>query len=331
MRTRRLGETDLELTMVGLGTFAIGGPDWHAGWGPQDDSDSIAAIRRALELGINWIDTAPVYGLGKAEAIVREALRGVAEKPIIATKLGLIWDRSRNVSHSLKRNSVRREVEDSLKRLGVDTIDLYQIHWPNPDEDLEEAWTTMAELIDQGKVRYIGVSNCSVGQMKRLQSLHPVASLQPPYSMVIRDIEHSIIPYCGSHHIGIIPYSPMQRGLLTGKYTRENINTLDERDHRLREPYFQEPELSVNLQLVEGLKPIAEENGSSLAQLSVAWVLRKPEVTAAIVGARRPSQIDETAPAAEWVLSEEDIETIDRLLEERDQRMRAIKNMEGSK
>jgi aryl-alcohol dehydrogenase-like predicted oxidoreductase len=319
MRTKRLGKTELELTTIGLGTFAIGGPEWHAGWGPQDDSDSIAAIRRALELGINWIDTAPVYGLGKAEDIVREALQGVSEKPIIATKLGLIWDRKRNVSHMLKRESVRREIEASLKRLAVDVIDLYQIHWPIPDEDLEEAWTTMAELVDAGKVRYIGVSNCSVSQMKRLQSIHPIASLQPPYSMIIPDIEDDILPFCGSQQIGVIPYSPMQRGLLTGKYTKQNINDLDREDHRLKEPYFQEPELSINLQLVEGLKPIAERNNKSLAQLSIAWVLRRPEVTAAIVGSRRPSQIEETAPAGDWTLSDQDIQAIDGLLKERGQ------------
>jgi aryl-alcohol dehydrogenase-like predicted oxidoreductase len=324
MRTRRLGKTDLELTTIGLGTFAIGGPEWHAGWGPQDDGDSIAAIRRALELGINWIDTAPVYGLGKAEEIVGEALQGVSLRPIIATKLGLTWDRDRNVSHVLKRDSVRREVEASLKRLEVDVIDLYQIHWPIPDEDLEEAWTAMAEMVDAGKVRYIGVSNCSVSQMKRLQYIHPIASLQPPYSMIIHDIEDEILPYCGSQKIGVIPYSPMQRGLLTGKYTKRSINDLDREDHRLKEPYFQEPELSINLQLVEGLKPIAEKNGKSLAELSIAWVLRKPEVTSAIVGARRPSQIEETAPAGDWTLSEEDVGAIDRLLKERDKRIRKL-------
>jgi len=329
MDKRKLGNSTMEISRIGFGAWAIGGV-WTYGWGPQDDAESIKTIHEALDRGVNWIDTAAAYGLGHSEEVVGNALRERSDKPFVFTKCGIVWDEKNNVSNTIEGASIRREIEASLKRLDVDVIDLYQIHWPNPDDDLEEAWATMAELIDQGKVRYIGVSNCSVGQMKRLQSLHPVASLQPPYSMVIRDVERNIIPYCGSQHIGIIPYSPMQRGLLTGKYTRENINSLDKRDHRLREPYFQEPELSVNLQLVEGLKPIAEENGRSLAQLAVAWVLRKFEVTAAIVGARRPSQIEETAPAAEWELSDEDIETIDALLEEREQRMREIKNSEGS-
>lgn len=321
MRTKRLGNTDLELTTVGLGTFAIGGPDWDAGWGPQDDHDSITAIQKALDMGINWIDTAPVYGLGKAEEIVREALKDVKEKPIIATKLGLVWDENRNISGTLKRDSVRKEVDASLHRLGTDVIDLYQIHWPNPDVDLEEAWTEMAALVEEGKVRYIGVSNCSVEQMERLQSILPVASLQPPYSMIIRDIEKDILPYCGKKNIGVIPYSPMQRGLLTGKYTKESIQKLDRKDHRLGEPYFQEPEFSVNLKLVDRLKPIAERNGKSLAQLAIAWVLRRPEVTAAIVGARRPSQVEETVIAGNWILSNDDISEIDKLLKERDEEL----------
>ena len=324
MKTRRLGNTDLELTTIGLGTFAIGGPDWPAGWGPQDDNDSIAAIRRALELGINWIDTAPVYGLGKAEEIVRKALKGLSVKPIIATKLGLVWDENRNITNILKKKSVQREVEASLERLGIDVIDLYQIHWPNPDEDLEEAWTTLAKLVEEGKVRYIGVSNCSTSQMERLQSIHPVASLQPPYSMIIRDVEEEILPYCGSKNIGVIPYSPMQRGLLTGKYTKESVKNLDRKDHRLREPYFQEPELSVNLRFVGRLRPIAEKNSKTLAQLAIAWVLRRTEVTAAIVGARTPFQIEAITGNGDWVLDNEDIRTIDGLLKERDREIRAL-------
>ena len=324
MRTKKLGNTDLELTSIGLGTFAIGGPDWDAGWGPQDDHDSITTIQRALELGINWIDTAPVYGLGKAEEVVREALRGAKEKPFIATKLGLVWDENRAISNRLKKESVRKEVEASLGRLGIDVIDLYQIHWPVPDEDLEEAWTEMAKLVEEGLVRYIGVSNFSVGQMKRMQAIHPIASLQPPYSMIIRDIEEEIIAYCGAHKIGIIPYRPMQRGLLTGKYNKESIKKLDSKDHRLGEPYFQEPELSVNLHFVNQLKPIAERNERSLAQLAIAWVLRKPEVTAAIVGARRPSQVDEIVKAGDWILSRDDTNEIDELLKERDNKLKTV-------
>ena len=324
MRTRKLGNTDLELTSIGLGTFAIGGPDWDAGWGPQDDHDSITTIQRALELGINWIDTAPVYGLGKAEEVVCEALRGAKEKPLIATKLGLVWDENRAISNRLKKESVRKEVEASLGRLGIDVIDLYQIHWPVPDGDLEEAWTEMAKLVEEGLVRYIGVSNFSVGQMKRMQAIHPIASLQPPYSMIIRDIEEEILAYCGANNIGIIPYSPMQRGLLTGKYNKESIKKLDSKDHRLGEPYFQEPELSVNLHFVNQLKPIAERNERSLAQLAIAWVLRKPEVTAAIVGARRPSQVDEIVKAGDWILSRDDTNEIDELLKERDNKLKTV-------
>ncbi len=325
MITKKLGHTDLELTVVGLGTFAMGGPDWRAGWGPQDDKDSISAIRKALEAGVNWIDTAPVYGLGKAEEIVYEALKGIEKKPIIATKLGLVWDENRNVINRLKKQSIRKEVDASLKRLGIDVIDLYQIHWPNPDSDIEEAWTTMADLVENGKVRYIGVSNFDVGQMERVKSIHPIASLQPPYSMIIRDVEDEILDYCGKNNIGVIPYSPMQRGLLTGKFSKERVERLDKRDHRLREPYFQEPELSINLKFVDRLKPIAEKNNKSLAQLSIAWVLRRKEITAAIVGARRPSQIEETVGAGDWMLNEEDREAIDLLLQEREEEIGKIK------
>lgn len=325
MKTRKLGWTDLEITRIGLGTFAIGGPDWRAGWGPQDDNESIDAIRRAIELGVNWIDTAPVYGLGKAEKIVREALKGVTRKPILATKCGLVWEQGGRISGRLKKESIRQEVEDSLKRLGVDVIDLYQIHWPNPDEDLEEAWSAMADLVEEGKVRYIGVSNCSVAQLERLKNIHPIASLQPPYSMILREIEEEILPYCGSHNIGVIPYSPMQRGLLTGKYTKESVKKLDKRDHRLKEPYFQEPELSIHLKYIERLRPIAERNKRTLAELAIAWVLRRPEVTAAIVGARRPSQIEGTVKAGDWNLSENDILEIDKLLAERDKALKSVK------
>jgi len=325
MKTKKLGWTDLEITRVGLGTFAIGGPEWHAGWGPQDDNDSINTIRRAIELGVNWIDTAPVYGLGKSEEMVGEALKGVTKKPIIATKCGLVWDKARNVSGRLKKKSVRQEVEDSLRRLGIDVIDLYQIHWPNPDEDLEEAWSTMSDLVKEGKLRYIGVSNCRVAQLERLKDIHPVASLQPPYSMILREVEKEILPYCESHNIGVIPYSPMQRGLLTGKYTKESIKKLDNKDHRLQEPYFQEPELSIHLKYIERLRPIAERNNRTLAELAIAWVLRRSEVTAAIVGARRPSQIEGTVAAGGWEIGEKDILEIDKLLTERDKELNVVK------
>ncbi|HIC88658.1 MAG TPA: aldo/keto reductase [Anaerolineae bacterium] len=320
MQKRKLGYTDLRLTTVGLGTWAIGGSGWPYAWGPQDDADSIATIRRALDLGINWIDTAPAYGLGHSEEIVGKAIAGRRDEVVLATKCGLVWDKgSTTLSGRLKADSIRREVEASLHRLNVDVIDLYQIHWPNPDEDIEEAWSTIADLIREGKVRYGGVSNFSVEQLKRIQPIHPVASLQPPYSMLKRGIEAELLPYCAANDIGVIVYSPMQTGLLTGKFTRERVKNLPDDDWRRRSPYFLEPQLSANLELVEGLRPIAERNGMTVAQLAIAWVLRRPEVTAAIVGARRPPQIEETVKAGDRALSAKDIAEIETLLRKREQ------------
>jgi aryl-alcohol dehydrogenase-like predicted oxidoreductase len=335
MQTRRLGYSDLHLTTVGLGTWAIGGGGWAYGWGPQDDAESIAAIHRALDLGINWIDTAAVYGLGHSEEIIGRAIRstgsgrraGRRDEVVIATKCGLVWDEGSTTPYGrLKAESVRREVEASLRRLNVETIDLYQIHWPDPDADIEEAWGVIADLIREGKVRYGGVSNFSVEQLKRVQAIHPVTSLQPPYSMLRRGIEEDLLAYCAANDIGVIVYSPMQAGLLTGKFTPERVARLPDDDWRKRNPHFREPELGANLALVEKLRPIAERNGRTVAQLAIAWVLRRPlrlrsgqaEVTAAIVGARRPSQIEETAPAGDWVLSAEDVSEIDALLAERE-------------
>jgi aryl-alcohol dehydrogenase-like predicted oxidoreductase len=327
MQTRKLGYSDLHLTTVGLGTWAIGGGGWAWGWGPQDDAESIAAIRRALDLGINWIDTAAVYGLGHSEEIVGQAIAGRRDEVTIATKCGMVWDEGRRGrGHPaptpygrLKAESVRREAEASLRRLNVEVIDLYQIHWPDPDADIDEAWGIIADLIREGKVRYGGVSNFSVEQLKRVQAIHPVASLQPPYSMLRRGIEEDLLPYCAANNIGVVVYSPMQAGLLTGKFTKERVASLPDEDWRKQSSYFQEPELSANLALVEKLRPIAERNGRTVAQLSIAWVLRRPEVTAAIVGARRPSQIEETAPAGDWTFSVEDITEIDALLTKREQ------------
>jgi aryl-alcohol dehydrogenase-like predicted oxidoreductase len=318
VQTRKLGYSDLNLTTVGLGTWAIGG-EWQWGWGPQDDEESIAAIQRALDLGINWIDTAPAYGVGHSEEIVGKAIAGRRDQITIATKCGMVWDEgSTTVYRSLKAASVRREVEDSLRRLNVDGIDLYQIHWPIPDEDIEEAWGAIADMIGEGKVRYAGASNFSVAQLKRVQAIHPVASLQPPYSMLRRDVEQELLPYCAANDIGVVAYSPMQAGLLTGKFSKARVSNLPDGDWRKQNPIFREPQLSVNLALVEKLRPIAERNGRTPAQLAIAWVLRRSELTAAIVGARRPSQIEGTAPAGDWTLSQEDIAEIDALLEERD-------------
>jgi aryl-alcohol dehydrogenase-like predicted oxidoreductase len=318
MRTRKLGGTGLDLSVIGLGTFAIGGGDWAYGWGPQDDRESIAAILRALDRGINWIDTAPVYGCGHSEEIVGKAIKGLSSKPIIATKCGILCDKDRDIFFHLSRESIRAEVEASLRRLNIDVIDLYQIHWPNPDRDIEEAWDTIAELVKEGKVRYAGVSNFNIEQLKRIQSIHPVASLQPPYSMLDRNIEDKMLDYCRQNNMGVIVYSPMQQGLLSGKFTRERLQNLPPGDLRHRDPHFQEPQFSANLELAEGLYSIARKSGRTVAQLAIAWVLRRPELTAAIVGARRPSQIEETVLAGDWVLSAEDISAIDRLIDKRE-------------
>ncbi len=315
MQFRKLGFTDLELSTVGLGTWAIGG-EWKFGWGPQDDRDSIATIQRAIELGINWIDTAAVYGLGRSEEVVGEAVKGMSRRPIIATKCG----RRRidgDIVGILTPQSVREEAENSLRRLQVDVIDLYQIHWPDPEDQIEEGWATIADLIKEGKVRYGGVSNFNIEQLKRIQPIHPVASLQPPYSMLQRGVEDRLLDYCAENQIGVIAYSPMQKGLLTGAITRERMAAMPESDHRRRDAMFQEPQLSVNLDLVEGLERIAARKGMTVAQLAIAWVLRRPEVTAAIVGGRKPDQIEETVKAADFNLTQDEAAEIEALLQER--------------
>jgi aryl-alcohol dehydrogenase-like predicted oxidoreductase len=317
MQTRKLGWTDLDLTTIGYGSWALGGGDWAWSWGPQDDQDSVATILRAMELGVNWIDTAAIYGLGHSEEVVGRALKKLPRRPILATKCSLVWDSAKNVSGRLKKESVRAEIEASLRRLGVDEIDLYQIHWPDPETDIEEGWSAMADLVKEGKVRYIGVSNFSVEQLKRIQPIHRIASLQPPYSMLKRDIESELLGYCAANQIGVVVYSPMQKGLLTGKI-QERLRHLAADDHRQQDPDFQNPRLKVHLGLVERLSPIAARNGKSVAELAIAWVLRRPEVTAAIVGARQPSQIEETVAAGDWVLTKEDIQTLDKLLSDHD-------------
>ncbi len=324
MQYRKLGWTDLNLSVIGFGSWALGGSGWRYSWGPQDDEDSIKAIHRAMDLGVNWIDTAAVYGLGHSEEIVGKAIKGLSNRPIIATKCSRVWDEDGNIRGDLTRESIRREVEASLKRLQVDVIDLYQIHWPDPEEYIEEGWSAMAELVKEGKVRYIGVSNFNVEQMKRIEKIHPIASLQPPYSMLRRGIEEEILPYCKEKNIGVVVYSPMQKGLLTGKYNVETVKNLAPDDHRRNDPMFKEPQLSINVELVEKLKKLSEKYGKTPGQLAIAWVLRRPEVTSAIVGIRRPSQIEELIPAADWNLSKEDIELIETWLKEREER---IKNL----
>ncbi len=316
MQTRQLGFTDLHLTTVGLGTWAIGGP-WQWGWGPQDDADSVSAIQQALDLGINWIDTAPAYGLGHSEEVVGQAIQGRKDGLIIATKCGRVWDdpSSGQIHGSLQAWSIRQEVEESLRRLDIDVIDLFQIHWPQPDEDIEQAWEEIARLVEVGKIRYAGASNFSVDQLKRVQSIHPVASLQPPFSMIRRDIEHELLPYCAEQNIGVIAYSPMQTGLLTGAFNQERLASLPAEDMRHHQADFQEPAFTAILDLVDQLRPIAEGNGRSLAELAIAWVLSRPGVTAAIVGARRPEQIVQTAPAADWQLTPAELVQIEDLLQ----------------
>jgi len=320
MRTRRLGNTDLELTVVGLGTWAIGGP-WQYGWGPQDENEAIAAIVKAIDLGINWIDTAAIYGCGHSEELVGRALKQTKVKPIIATKCSLLWNNKKEKIGCLKAESIRKECEESLKRLGVEVIDLYQMHWPDPEKDIEEGWGEMARLQKQGKVRYIGVCNYNTAQLDRIRKIAPVASLQPPYSMIRRGVEAELLPYCAKNNIGVVAYSPMQRGLLTGKFSKKRLGELAPDDHRLKSRDYQEPEFSATLALVDKLRPIAERNKRTLAQLAIAWVLRRPEVTAAIVGARKPSQIVETAPAGDWNLTKNDIAEIEKLLAESENKL----------
>ncbi|HWQ56604.1 MAG TPA: aldo/keto reductase [Bryobacteraceae bacterium] len=311
MQKRRLGNSDLEITPIGIGAWAIGGGGWQYAWGPQDDNASIDAIRTALDAGINWIDTAAVYGLGHSEEIVARALEGVSPKPYVFTKCERVWDEKGNVGNNLKAASVRREAEDSLRRLKVDVIDLYQVHWPEPDEDIEEGWTEMAKLQQEGKVRWIGVSNFNAAQMRRAQEIAPITSLQPPYNILSRGIEKDELPYCQVNGIGVLAYSPMKSGLLTGKMTRERIAAMPADDFRQRTSPFQEPKLSRNLELVELLRAIGSRHGRNPGEVAIAWVLRHPAVTAAIVGMRSAAQAREMMGAAEFRLSPAEIAEIE--------------------
>lgn len=316
MRTRQLGNTDMQITPIGFGTWALGGGNWSDGWGPQDDQQSIAAIQRALDLGINWIDTAAVYGLGHAEEIVAQALKDRSERPYIFTKCSLVWDDNGKVTSNLTARSIRRELENSLRRLQTDVIDLYQIHWPNPDPDIEEAWTTMAELKAEGKVRYIGVSNFDVQQMRRAMRIAPISSLQPPYSLIKRGIEEAILPFCIEHDIGVIVYSPMASGLLSGTMTKRKIANLPENDWRRNDAEFQEPRLSRNLALVEKLNDIGFMHNRTAGEVAIAWTLQHPGVTGAIVGARNPSQVDGIIGAAEFRLTSSEYNEIEEFVKE---------------
>jgi aryl-alcohol dehydrogenase-like predicted oxidoreductase len=311
MQKKRLGNSDLEITPIGIGAWAMGGGGWAFAWGPQDDDQSIAAIHAALDHGVNWIDTAAVYGLGHSEEVVARSLAGRANRPYVFTKCERTWNEQRQIVKMLKRDSVRRECEASLRRLQVDTIDLYQIHWPEPDEDIEEGWETLARLQDEGKVRWIGVSNFNSAQLARIAGIAPVTSLQPPYSAISPEIEDGTLPYCLQHGVGVIAYSPMKSGLLTGKMTRERVAALPEDDFRRRAPAFQEPHLTRNLALADLMKTIGARHGRSAGEVAIAWVLRHPAVTAAIVGMRSAEQTAGVIGAMEFRLSAEEIAEID--------------------
>jgi aryl-alcohol dehydrogenase-like predicted oxidoreductase len=312
LTTTKLGNTDLEITRVGFGAWAIGGNGYEFGWGAQDDDESIETIHHALELGINWIDTAAVYGLGRSEGVVGRALEGLDERPYVFTKASLRNGGNGKVVHNLKRDSIFYEVEASLERLRTDAIDLYQVHWPNPDADIEEGWAALAELKERGLVRHIGVSNFDVDQLRRIQGIAPVESLQPPYSLVARDVEEQILPFAEREGIGVIVYSPMGSGLLTGKMTRERIERLPDDDWRKHNDRFREPQLGRNLALVDRLQIVAGRHGTTPGAIAVAWTLLNPAVDGAIVGFRRPDQVDPLVEAGSLELSADDVALIER-------------------
>jgi aryl-alcohol dehydrogenase-like predicted oxidoreductase len=314
MERRRLGNSDLQITRLGIGAWAIGGGAWEFGWGPQDDARSIQAIHAALDAGINWIDTAAVYGLGHSEEVVARALEGRTSRPYVFTKCSMVWGADRTISHSLKAASIARECEASLQRLKLDVIDLYQIHWPNPDPDIEEGWMALARLKEQGKIRWIGVSNFDVEQMKRAAAIAPITSLQPPYSLLKRDIENAILPYAARQGIGVIVYSPMASGLLSGAMTRERIAAMPADDWRRNHANFREPLLSRNLRIACLLREIGARHGRSAGEAAIAWTLRHPAVTAAIVGVRTEEQVAGVIGAADLRLRPQEIAEIEEAL-----------------
>ena len=307
---RTLGNSDLNLTPIGFGAWAIGGGNWDFAWGPQDDAESIRAIHAALDEGINWIDTAAIYGLGHSEEIVGQAVKSSAHKPLVFTKCSMRWDADRKIYRSLRAASVAEELEGSLRRLGVETIDLYQVHWPNPDEEIEEGWAELARQQKAGKIRWIGVSNFNVAQIKRAEAIAPVTSLQPPYSMLRSAVEAEILPYCLERNIGVINYSPMVSGLLTGRMTADRVAAMPADDWRRKAVEFNEPRLSRNLRLVELLREIGAAHGVEPGVVAVAWTLHHPAITAAIVGGRSGEQVKGMSPALHFQLSEEEFAAI---------------------
>ncbi|GCE13821.1 aldo/keto reductase [Tengunoibacter tsumagoiensis] len=315
MQKRQFGKTDMQITPIGVGAWAMGGGNWAFAWGHQDDTESIATIKHALSMGINWIDTAAIYGLGHSEEIVGKAIKG-REKPYIFTKCSLVWDDKGEVTNSLKSASLQREVEASLKRLSIEAIDLYQIHWPNPDPDIEEGWSKLVDLKKQGKIRHIGVSNFTVEQLKRAEKIAPVETLQPPYSLVHPDAEKDVLPYCQEQNIGVIVYSPMASGLLTGRMTSERIEKMPQDDWRRNSNDFKEPRLGRNLELANLLTEIGFPHNVPAGVVALAWTLNNPAVTAAIVGMRTTAQVDELIPAAEFRLKESELAQIEKFLQD---------------
>ena len=311
LRTARLGRSGLEITRVGFGAWAIGGGSWEFGWGPQEDEESIAAIHRALELGVNWIDTAAAYGFGHSEHVVGRALEGISDRPYVFTKCSLLEGAERRVEHSLARDSVLREAHASLERLGIDAIDLYQIHWPIPRREIEEGWSALAELKDEGLVRHIGVSNFDVEQLRRVEQIAPVETLQPEYSLIEREIESEILPYAAGEDIGVIAYSPMGSGMLAGRMTRKRVEQMPEGDWRKTDERFIEPQLSENLRVADRLAAVASRHGTSAGAVAVAWTLRNPAVSGAIVGFRSPAQLDPIVGAANLELTDEDAREVE--------------------
>lgn len=313
MKIKQLGNSDMWLTPIGFGAWAVGGGDWEYSWGPQDDKDSIAAIHKAIDLGVNWIDTAAIYGLGHSEEVVGRAVKESSTKPFVFTKCGMVW----NSNHEIRRTllEIRREVDESLRRLQVEAIDLYQIHWPVEDEQIEEVWGTMADLVSEGKVLHIGVSNFSISQMERCMAIAPIVSLQPPYSLLNREAEEELLPFCRDNRIGVLNYSPMSSGLLTGAMTRERIANLTPDDFRRKARQFQEPLLTRNLALADMLGKIGARHNVSAGVIAIAWTLANPAITAAIVGGRNPRQVEGVWPAAKLSLSSNEMQEIQLFME----------------
>ena len=314
MQTRKLGNSDLHITPIGIGAWAMGGGGWQFAWGPQDDDASVRAIHAALDAGLNWIDTAAVYGLGHGEEVVGRALEGLSRKPYVFTKCARVWGEDRQIRKSLKRESVRRECEESLRRLKVDVIDLYQMHWPEPDEEVEEGWETLVRLKEEGKVRWIGVSNFSTAQLERVAGIETPTSLQPPYNILRRQIESDQLGFCRANNVGVLVYSPMQSGLLSGRMSKERLAAMPADDHRQRTPYFKEPQFSRNLALVELMRVIGARHGRTPGEVAISWTLRLPEITGAIVGIRSVEQVEGVIGAAEFRLAEGEIAELEAFL-----------------